>query len=194
MKRLVALIGIVLLAGGLAVRFHGGGSSHPRAAIAAPVARVPPPLTISSSFASRPLSLAGYDRRKIRTLVATGDVIPARSVNYKMVTYGDFLYPFRRTAAGLRQGDIRLINLESPLINGCPVTVYGMSFCGDPRAVQGLKYAGIDVACTANNHFSNYGPLGVQESWAHLQAAGISHCGYGQVAYKTVRGLRFAFL
>jgi poly-gamma-glutamate synthesis protein (capsule biosynthesis protein) len=138
--------------------------------------------------------LARYDRRKLITMIATGDVIPARSVNYKMVTYNDFLYPFRPTAAYLRTGDITLINLESPLINGCPVTDSGMQFCGDPRAVQGLTFAGVDVACTANNHIGNYGPQGVAETWQHLQAAHIQHCGLDTTAYRTVKGVRFAFL
>ncbi len=155
----------------------------------------PPPLTLASIFAAQPLSLAGYDQRNIRTLVATGDVIPARSVNYKMVTYGDFLYPWRRTTDFLRAtGDIRLINLEAPLIDGCPVTTEGMTFCGDPRAVQGLQYAGISTACMANNHAGNYGFQGIDETRQHLRAAGIGWCGWDAVDTKVVRGLRFAFL
>lgn len=154
----------------------------------------PPPLTVRSIFAARAPSLARYDHRKLRTLIATGDVIPARSVNYQMVTRNDFLFPFRPTAGYLRTGDITLINLETPLIAGCPVTVGGMSFCGDPRAVQGLRYAGVDVACTANNHIGNYGNAGIAETWQHLRAAGIKPCGLDHTAFVTVRGLRFAFL
>ncbi len=155
----------------------------------------PPPLTLASIFAAQPPSLAGYDQRNIRTLVATGDVIPARSVNYKMVTYGDFLYPWRRTADFLRAtGDIRLINLEAPLIDGCPVTTEGMTFCGDPRAVQGLQYAGVSTACMANNHAGNYGFQGIDETRQHLRAARIGWCGWDAVDTKVVRGLRFAFL
>lgn len=154
----------------------------------------PPTLTIASIFAAHPPSLAEYNQRNLRTLIATGDVIPARSVNYKMTVYNDFLYPFRRTAAFLRTGDITLINLEAPLIAGCPVTVEGMTFCGDPRFVQGLNYAGVDVACMANNHAGNYGYPGIYETRDHLRAAGIGFCGFGAVDHKTVRGLRFAFL
>jgi hypothetical protein len=151
-------------------------------------------VTLSSIFSPRAPSLRGYHRDRLTTLIATGDVIPGRSVNYKMTTYGDFLYPFRRTAAYLRTGNITLINLESPLINGCPVTTEGMSFCGDPRAVQGLKFAGVDVACTANNHIGNYGVEGINETWQHLAAAGIRHCGYGNATILTVHGIRFGFL
>jgi len=154
----------------------------------------PPLLTLASIFAAHPPSLSAYDRRNTRTLIATGDVIPARSVNYKMNYYGDYLYPFRKTAAFLREGDITLINLESPLIAGCPVTTEGLTFCGDPKAVQGLQFAGVDVACMANNHAGNYGFDGIDETRVHLRAAGIGWCGWGAVDHKTVRGLRFAFL
>jgi hypothetical protein len=150
--------------------------------------------TISSVFSAQPPSLAGYDRRQLRTIVATGDVIPARSVNYKMYTYGDYLYPFRRTAGYLRTGDITLINLETPLLNSCPVTTEGMSFCGDARAIQGLTFAGVDVACTANNHIGNYGEAAIEETWQHLRDAGIQPCGLSHTAVVTIRGLKFAFL
>ncbi len=154
----------------------------------------PAPLSIASIFAPGTPQLRGLDRHNLRTLIATGDVIPARSVNYRMSIYNDFRYPFHRTAGYLRSGDITLIDLESPLIAGCPVTTQGMQFCGDPRAVQGLTYAGVDVACTANNHIGNYGDAGIQETWIHLRAAGIKPCGLGTTAYVTIRGLRFAFL
>jgi poly-gamma-glutamate synthesis protein (capsule biosynthesis protein) len=174
---------------------HSGGVAATHARVKQHHAAVAPsPITIDSIFAARPTSLAIYDKKKLRTLIATGDVIPARSVNYKMVTYNDFRYPFERTSRYLRSGDVTLINLESPLIQGCPLTDSGLTFCGDPRAVQGLTYAGVDVACTANNHIGNYGSQGIQETWQHLSAAGILHCGLGDVAYRTVRGLRFGFL
>jgi poly-gamma-glutamate synthesis protein (capsule biosynthesis protein) len=157
-------------------------------------AKDPPPLTIGAIFAAHPPSLAGYDRNNIRTIIATGDVIPARSVNYKMTVYGDFVYPFRRVGAFLRTGDITVVNLESPLIAGCPVTNEGMSFCGDPRAVQGLTYAGVDVATIGNEHIHNEGQAGIDETIRYLSAAGIAHAGLGDMAIKTVRGIRFGFL
>lgn len=172
----------------------GSRSPGPRPGQVAKPRTGPVRLSLASIFAPHAPSPVGYDRRRLRTVIATGDVIPARSVNYKMVTYNDFLYPFRPTAAFLRRGDLTLINLEAPLIAGCPVTDSGMQFCGDPRAVQGLTYAGVDVACTANNHIGNYGSQGIQETWRRLTAAGIRPCGLGTTAYRTVRGLRFAFL
>jgi hypothetical protein len=195
----------VVIAAGCVVAFRvvdALGLRGGQAARAAPVvrhqavrpARASSGLTIASIFAAQPPSLAGYDRRKLRTIIATGDVIPARSVNYKMYIYHDYLYPFRPTAAYLRSADLTLINLETPLIDSCPVTTEGMSFCGDARAVEGLRFAGVDVACTANNHIGNYGEAAIEETWQHLRAAGIQPCGLDHTAIVTIRGLRFAFL
>lgn len=193
------VIGLGCVLGLWVAHVLGGGrtAGTTRAAAATPrptAATQQSKLSLASIFSPQAPSLSAYKRSKITTLIATGDVIPARSVNYKMTTYNDFLYPFRRTASYLRTGNITLINLESPLINACPVTTEGMSFCGNPRFVEGLKYAGVDVACSANNHIGNQGEAGIVETWQHLTAAGIKPCGYTRVAYMTVHGVRFAFI
>lgn len=156
----------------------------------------PPPLpgvSLESIF-FKPPSLAGLDPHKITTLIATGDVIPARSVNYEMYIRNDYTYPFLRTYKYTRNADITLINLEAPLLSGCQVTNDGMTFCGDPRVVAGLKLAGVDVANLPNNHIGNYGDSGIQETEQHLVAAGIQWDGFGHIVYLTKHGVRFAFL
>ena len=59
------------------------------------------------------------DPSRIRTLLVTGDVIPARGVNYYATSRHDFLWPFRRTADYTKNADITDINLESPLFGPC---------------------------------------------------------------------------
>src|SRR2546428_9138673 len=75
-----------------------------------------------------------------------------------MPTPHDWLSPWRRTADYLRAGDLLFINLESPLIAGCPIIHGGFKFCGDAHAVAGLDYARVAVANIANNHLTNFGP------------------------------------
>src|SRR5258708_31323367 len=42
-------------------------------------------------------------------------------------------------------GDLEFINLEAPLVSGCVRFNAGFKpFCGDPRFVDGLTYAGIE--------------------------------------------------
>jgi poly-gamma-glutamate capsule biosynthesis protein CapA/YwtB (metallophosphatase superfamily) len=153
-----------------------------------------PKVSIESVFAPQPVSLADLDPNKLITLKTTGDVIPARMVNYEMTVRNDFTYPFLKTYKYTRAADLTLINLESPLIDNCPVSENTMTFCGDPRAVQGLRLAGVDVANLPNNHIGNYGEAGIQSTENLLTANHIAWDGFGHTVYKEVKGVVFAFL
>lgn len=126
--------------------------------------------------------------------IATGDVIPARSVNSIMVRQNDFTYPFLQTASLLKKADVVLINLEAPLIENCPVTDEGMVFCGDPRFIKGLKFANIKVANLANNHSGNYGNEGLDSTVKLLKNNGLKISGLGKPAFLKKNGIRLAFL
>lgn len=112
------------------------------------------------------------------TLITTGDIIPARTVNYKMTKYNDFTHPFIKTADFLKNADITLINLEAPLIKDCPVTNEGMVFCGNQRFLEGLIFAGIDVANLANNHSLNYDVEGLGQTIDLLKSNHILISGF----------------
>ncbi|TMB86789.1 MAG: CapA family protein, partial [Chloroflexi bacterium] len=130
-----------------------------------------------------------------RTLLVTGDIIPARGVAYYAAVRHDYLWPFRPTAAYTKNADITYINLEAPLFSGCPVSpAESFTFCGDPRFVNGFKYMGADVANLANNHLTNYGAEGVTATDQLLQKNGIKTSGLGPVAVIDVRGLKFGFI
>jgi poly-gamma-glutamate synthesis protein (capsule biosynthesis protein) len=149
-------------------------------------------LTLNKIF-SQP-NLSGINPNDIVTIKMTGDIIPARVTNYNIVKSGNFDLPYLNTASWLRSADLTITNLESPLISGCALTLTGMTFCGDPRNVQGLSYAGIDIASLANNHSDNQGAAGLAQTEQYLTAAGISYIpDYGTI-YKTVKGTKFAFL
>ncbi len=132
---------------------------------------------------------------KITTIITTGDVIPARSVNFKMTNYKNFQYPFEKTADFLKSSDLTLINLESPLINACPVTNEGMVFCTNQKFIEGLKYAQIDIANFANNHSYNWGVEGFQETINLLKENDILVSGnvLNNLVIKTVKEIKFGF-
>ena len=50
------------------------------------------------------------------------------------------------------------------------------------------------MAGLANNHLGNYGQAGTEETIRLLSSRGIAPAGLGHTAYRSVRGLRFAFL
>jgi len=153
----------------------------------------PPALSLQELF--HPTYRVPLDPSKIRTLLVTGDVIPARGVDYFATARHDFLWPFRPTAAYTKNADITFINLESPLFAGCGVNP-GPAFtvCGDARFVNGLTFMGADVANLANNHLTNYGAEGVTATEQLLNSHGILTTGEGPVAVINVRGIRFGFV
>lgn len=157
------------------------------------IVEAPPPLSLQELF--HPTYAVPANPSKIRTLLVTGDVIPARGVDYFATQRGDFLWPFRRTASYTKNADVTLINLESPLFAGCPVNPNsGFTFCGDARFVNGLKYMGADVVNLANNHTTNYGAEGIAATEQLLTKNGLQYSGEGPVAVVDVRGIKFGFI
>lgn len=128
------------------------------------------------------------------TIMATGDVLTARTVNQKTRSLNNFNWPFEKTADVLKSADLTFINLETPLTAECATKTDGMVFCGDTRSVNGLKFAGVDVVNYANNHAGNKGKEGVMETNNVLQQNGFLVTGIQQPTYTTVKGIKFAFL
>jgi len=128
------------------------------------------------------------------TLLFTGDVNLARSVNLKIAQKQDFSWPFLKTADFLKSADFTIINLESPLTANCPPTNSGMIFCGDIRNVAGLATAGVDLASLANNHRDNFGPDGVASTKTTLTNNNINFIDQGQIFFQQIKGRPFAFL
>jgi poly-gamma-glutamate capsule biosynthesis protein CapA/YwtB (metallophosphatase superfamily) len=153
----------------------------------------PPELSLQELF--HPTYSGPLDPTKLRTLLVTGDVIPARGVDYFATVRNDYLWPFRPTAAYTKNADITYINLESPLFAGCPVNPGpSFTFCGDARFVNGLTLMGAKVANLANNHLSNYGAQGITLTEQLLNSHGILTSGLGPVAVIDVRGIKFGFI
>ncbi|MDQ6721003.1 MAG: CapA family protein [Candidatus Dormibacteraeota bacterium] len=153
----------------------------------------PPALSLQQLF--HPTYNVPLDPANIRTLLVTGDIIPARGVNYYETVRHDYLWPFRPTAAYTKNADITYINLEAPLFAGCPVSpAESFTFCGDARNVNGLTLMGADVVNLANNHLSNYGAQGITSTDQLLHQHGMQTSGLGPVAVISVRGLKFGFI
>lgn len=127
-------------------------------------------------------------------LFTPGDIIPARSVNNKMVLKNDFRYAYHHTASLLQKADILFINLETPFIPDCPPTVEGMIFCGSDKNIEGLVYAGVDIVGIANNHAGNHGYDAILKTISLIKENGISVTGNNEAVIKEVKGIRFGFL
>lgn len=132
----------------------------------------------------------------VTSILVTGDIIPARSVNSQVLRRNDFTWPYLFTKDIIQNADITFADLETPLIKNCPVTNEGMIFCGDHRNIEGLVYAGVDVVTMGNNHAGNWGEDGVAETLSHLKNAGIKATGTTQNNLIIIEknGIKFAFL
>jgi poly-gamma-glutamate synthesis protein (capsule biosynthesis protein) len=140
------------------------------------------------------------DKNKI-ILAAVGDIMLSRDVERKMITKKDWKYPFEETADITSGADLAFGNLETTILKGNIIPSEALTFRTDPKAVEGLKFAGFDVLSLANNHMMNFGHDGIQSTVQNLDAAGIDHAGAGlsedgiyKPVIKTVKSVKFGFL
>lgn len=135
------------------------------------------------------------------TLLFVGDIMLSRLIGDIMVRNSDWRYPFLETADFLKSADITFGNLEGPIsARGTKVgSIY--SFRSDPRAIEGLLYAGFDALSIANNHIWDYGADAVRDTLIIVKNAGIGIVGGGadyseahKPPIKDVKGTKVAFL
>lgn len=134
-------------------------------------------------------------------MVAVGDIMLSRVVEQKMKEYDDYKHPFLETKAIMSKADIVFGNLETVIIPGRTIKTGEMIFRTDPKAAEGLKFAGFNVLNLANNHTMNFGKAGLESTIKVLDENSILHIGAGigrekiyQPAVKNVKGIKFAFL
>ena len=135
------------------------------------------------------------------SMVFVGDIMLSRSVGQKIIEQNNFKFPFLRIADYLKSFDLAFANLENPVSSrGTRVgSIY--SFRADPRTIEGLTYAGLDVVSIANNHIWDYGRDAFIDTLTHLTTAGIGHVGGGYNykethagVVKEVDGVKIGFL
>ena len=127
------------------------------------------------------------------SIMFVGDVMLGRTVMTTSLNKDDPSYPWHKVADKLNYADLVFANLETPVVENCPSKTDGMIFCADPRMVEGLKYAGVDVVTLANNHTLNYGKEGLAETKKILAGAGIEYTDQS-LAVREVNGVKFGFL
>lgn len=152
------------------------------------------PLSLETIFNEDHQWLATISAERKVTLLATGDVMLGRSVNFQSFQKKDWRWPFLKTADFLKKADLTFINLESPLVTDCPLTQEGMIFCGDLKNIEGLVFAGVDIANLANNHTANYQQRGLETTIGTLSLNGILPVGVNGLVIKEIKGIKFAFL
>ena len=115
------------------------------------------------------------------TVILVGDIMLDRGVEYMVEKYGggDFSFSFLKIANELNKADVVFGNLEGPISNkGTKVgSIY--SFRADPKAIEGLTFAGFNVLSLANNHAFDYGREALEDTFLRLKGAEINYVGAG---------------
>lgn len=108
---------------------------------------------------------------------------------------------FGPIAATLSAADLTVVNLETAITTRGTAERKTYHFRTDPRALDALRAAGVDVVSLANNHTLDYGQVGLADTLDATKAAGFPTFGAGRTAAEaytpwitTVRGVRIAVL
>jgi poly-gamma-glutamate capsule biosynthesis protein CapA/YwtB (metallophosphatase superfamily) len=135
------------------------------------------------------------------SLVFVGDIMLSRNIGQIMVREKNWNYHFEPMQGFLREADILFGNFENPMSDRGILSGSIYSFRVDPRAVEGLVYAGFDVLSLANNHIWDYGRDAFHDTRALLTENGIGYVGVGEdyaaahkPVIKEVKGTRVAYL
>ena len=155
-----------------------------------------PALEIPAIYSGSAPDLRGYDPTKLRVVVATGDFVPARVSTALMRQHNSFVPLWGPVTATLKSGDITVLNVGDAITTTCPTATTGSTFCGDTRILAPMMAASAPsvVANVANNHITNFGQQGLDETIANLSNAGAHVSGFDQIPVINVRGVRFAFV
>jgi poly-gamma-glutamate synthesis protein (capsule biosynthesis protein) len=127
------------------------------------------------------------------TLSSTQD---SSSFNYVYNNQGP-TYFFSGVYEVFANDDLTVVNLEGPLTNetqqidkGEPPAFW---FRSPPEYVQILKDGSVEACNLANNHTTDYGRAGLEETRATLTEAGIDYYGYDDILIREVNGIRIGF-
>lgn len=136
------------------------------------------------------------------TFAFAGDVMFDRGVKRNVDRHlgGDEKLLFTN-APYFKDADIAFLNLEGPVAVGGRNVGSIYSFRMDPKVLDALTEAGIDIVSFANNHVGDYSKVAFDETLENLNRAGIAYTGAGKNYAEAsaprvieVRGQKIGFL
>ncbi len=135
--------------------------------------RIPLILIVIAAFA--PASARSEDSSRV-VLRFGGDVLLGG--HYEEAARRDPDKAFRGFTL-FQESDLSIVNLENPVTIRGTIVPKPFNFRMQPRFLGSLKKAGISVVNLANNHIFDYGREGLEDTFRHLDLAGIRHIGAG---------------
>ena len=187
----------VLLACGILLLLAGCRGHQPVATATISTA-APAPGLAPAAPAAATATAAPAPPRTLK-LTAVGDIMLDRKVG-QMIAAHSCNYIVEQVAPDLA-ADLIFANLESPLSTVGSHDPSNCVFRANPAYVKVLTLAGFNIVSFANNHCTDPGAEGYQQTLQHLDDAGIKYCGAAHdrsqaswLRIMTVRGLKVGFL
>jgi poly-gamma-glutamate synthesis protein (capsule biosynthesis protein) len=116
-------------------------------------------------------------------LALAGDTMLGRGVAERLATEPPTSLIAAEIVSACREADVVLLNLECCISDRgrpWPDPAKPFFFRAPPPAVDLLGHLGVRCVTLANNHALDFGDEGLEDTLAHLDAAGIAHVGAGQ--------------
>ena len=134
-------------------------------------------------------------------ILIAGDYAPKSRVAAK-IEEGDYSC-LEEIKPIIQKADYSIVNFESPVLTreAKPIEKTGPNIRCTERAMECLAQAGFNCVTLANNHFRDYGQVGVEDTLAACKKYGIDHVGGGQnleeaqkLLYKDIDGQKLAII
>src|SRR4051812_26277650 len=137
--------------------------------------------------------------KPLTTIFFGGDIMLSRNVDAAMSKADDYHLPFQKIATVVKNASIAFANLESPFNDKGDHSIDGsLVFNADPKNIEGLTTAGLDILSTANNHSEDQSDTGIDYTYNWLRSHNIlpigtmTSCRAGQIISKN--NIKFGFL
>lgn len=112
-------------------------------------------------------------------IFVSGDFAPTLRVN-EVISKGDYRLLYNDILPIIKEVDIAITNLESPLVDGGkPIAKSGPNLKAPVKSIDAIKFAGFDMVTLANNHMMDYGDEGLFSTLQACENVGIRHVGAG---------------
>ena len=123
-------------------------------------------------------------------ILIAGDLVPNHRMA-QMACDGGFRTLLNNMLPYTEVVDFGIVNLEAPVVKGTAKRIRksGPALKTNEEVVRLIKNAGFDAVTLANNHFRDYGQIGVEDTLDTLDAAHIDHVGGGRAFKEAKRPL-----
>lgn len=114
------------------------------------------------------------------SLLIAGDIVPNRRTK-EMFFREDASAIFTDLLPCIKDSSYSIVNLECPVVirNATPIVKNGPCLRTSPQTTATIKKAGFNCITLANNHFRDFGRIGVEDTIQSAQSIGLDFVGGG---------------